>query len=388
MARNIGNFVPLYNQLRYSGVGAIIEYAITTLKVEVIVVIGHSRCGGIERLLSLPDTETSYDFLDDWVSIGQPAKEKVLAERPDASGEELQMLVEKESVMNSLMNLISYPYVRSGVADKTLKLMGGYYNFVDGKFQIMELLTPEGLLPYLPLEETAAPYLLRRHYSLVIASGPEVAFVTPTIPGLGLETLISTDDIPLDLRPRMPDPNFRMINLPTGDTDIGIYSRIFDSSGVRIPFSSIHLEVIKHFKVRISQLVPLDRRAIPFHMPWRHPDSCVTDGVPTDFNQDHVDWPKAHIVKLRDIPEGVLVRSGVSRVWCNPMCDPVLRRSDNTVMSIYDFLCMSSLDKVTVREEPHGLDTSILDRVANHTTSPAPAGTAIPRATPKEIVVT
>ncbi|GKA03581.1 hypothetical protein Tco_0676362 [Tanacetum coccineum] len=25
-------------------------------------------------------------------------------------------------------------------------------------------------------------YLLRRHYSLVIASGPEVAFVTPTIP--------------------------------------------------------------------------------------------------------------------------------------------------------------------------------------------------------------
>ncbi|GJR53548.1 zinc finger, CCHC-type containing protein [Tanacetum coccineum] len=32
---------------------------------------------------------------DDWVSIGQPAKEKVLAERPDASGEELQMLVEK-----------------------------------------------------------------------------------------------------------------------------------------------------------------------------------------------------------------------------------------------------------------------------------------------------
>ncbi|GJU35270.1 hypothetical protein Tco_1183624 [Tanacetum coccineum] len=161
--------------------------------------------------------------------------------------------------------------------------------------------------------------------------------------GLGLETLISTYDIPLDLRPHMPDPNFRMINLLTGDTDIGIYSRIFDSSGVRIPFSSIHLEVIKHFKVHISQLVPL---------------------------------------------EGVLVRSGVSRVWCNPMCDPVLRHSDNTVMSVYDFLCMPFLDKVTVREEAYGLDTSILDRVANHTTSPAPAGTAIPRATPKEIIVT
>ncbi|GJT58619.1 hypothetical protein Tco_1002152 [Tanacetum coccineum] len=254
-----------------------------------------------------------------------------------------------------------------------------------------------------------------------------------------LETLIATYDIPLDLRPRLPDPNFRMIILPAGDTAIGIYSRIFDSSGVRIPFSSFLLAMLKYFKVHISQLVPLglskvitfevlcrslnieptvtlfrvfqtlskqgdwfsfakrgdpapvcmevaksglklwkekffliDRRAIPFHMPWRHPDSCITDKVPTSFNQDHIDQLKAHIVKLRDIPEGVLVRSGLSRVWRNPMCDPVLRRSDNTVMSIYDFLCMPSLDKVTVREE-HRLETSILGRVADSTTSPTPA---------------
>lgn len=35
------------------------------------------------------------DFLDDWVSIAQPVKEKVIAENPDATGEELQTLVEK-----------------------------------------------------------------------------------------------------------------------------------------------------------------------------------------------------------------------------------------------------------------------------------------------------
>ncbi|GKE10592.1 hypothetical protein Tco_1414143 [Tanacetum coccineum] len=110
-------------------------------------------------------------------------------------------------------------------------------------------------------------------------------------------------------------------------------------------------------------------------MPWRHPDSCITDRFPTNFNQNHVDRLKAHIVKLSDILERVLVQSGISRVWHNPMCDPVLRRSNNTVISIYDFLCMPSLDKVTVREEPHGLDTSILDRVVDRTTSPAPAVT-------------
>ncbi|GKE60511.1 hypothetical protein Tco_1510878, partial [Tanacetum coccineum] len=130
-----------------------------------------------------------------------------------------------------------------------------------------------------------------------------------------LETLIATYDIPLDLRPRLPDPNFSMINLPVGDRAIGIYSRIFDSSGVRIPFSSFLLAVLKYFKVHISQLVPL-------------------------------------------------------------------------VMSIYDFLCLPSLDKVTVWEEPHGLDTCILGRVVDCTTSPAPAGTAVPRASPEEVVVT
>ncbi|GJZ98860.1 hypothetical protein Tco_0671313 [Tanacetum coccineum] len=214
-----------------------------------------------------------------------------------------------------------------------------------------------------------------------------------------------------DLRPHLPDPNFRIINLPAEDTAIGIYSMIFDSSGIRIPFSSFLLAVLKYFKVHISQLVPLgfskgdwfsfakredhapvcmevaksglklwkekifliERRAIPFHMPWRHPDSCIKDKVPTNFNQNRVDQLKDHIVKLRDISEGVLVRSGLSRVWRNPMCDPVLRRFDNTVMSIHDFLCMLSLDKATVREEPHGLDTSILGRVADRTTSPAPA---------------
>ncbi|GKA72793.1 hypothetical protein Tco_0779009, partial [Tanacetum coccineum] len=203
-----------------------------------------------------------------------------------------------------------------------------------------------------------------------------------------LEALVATYDIPLDLRPRLPDPNFRMINLPAGDTAIGIYSRIFDSSGVRIPFSSFLLAVLKYFKVHISQLVPLDtlqiegltekfflinRRAVPFHMHWRHPDSCITDRVPTGFNQGHVDQLKAHTVKLHDIPKGVLVLSGLSRVWCNLMCDPVLRRFDNTV---------------TVQEEPHGLNTSILGRVADHTTSHAPVGTAIPRASLEKIAIT
>lgn len=39
--------------------------------------------------------------------------------------------------MNSLKNLLSYPYVRSGLADKKLQLLGGYYDFVNGTFEFL-----------------------------------------------------------------------------------------------------------------------------------------------------------------------------------------------------------------------------------------------------------
>jgi carbonic anhydrase len=42
-------------QIKYAGTGSAIEYAVCALKVQVIVVIGHSCCGGIRALLSLKD---------------------------------------------------------------------------------------------------------------------------------------------------------------------------------------------------------------------------------------------------------------------------------------------------------------------------------------------
>ncbi|KAE8686581.1 Carbonic anhydrase [Hibiscus syriacus] len=59
MVRNIANMVPPYDKKKHSGVGAAIEYAVLHLKVENIVVIGHSCCGGIKGLMSIPDDGTT-----------------------------------------------------------------------------------------------------------------------------------------------------------------------------------------------------------------------------------------------------------------------------------------------------------------------------------------
>ncbi|WP_411025826.1 carbonic anhydrase, partial [Salmonella sp. s57402] len=131
MTRNIANMVPEFNQLRYSGVGAVIEYAVGTLGVENIVVIGHSRCGGIEALMKLDEHEPlPTDFVHDWIKIGLPAKRQVLMDFPDKPFEEQCQICEREAVNVSLNNLLTYPYVKTRVEERKLKLMGGHYDFV------------------------------------------------------------------------------------------------------------------------------------------------------------------------------------------------------------------------------------------------------------------
>ncbi|GKC19379.1 hypothetical protein Tco_1021529 [Tanacetum coccineum] len=77
-------------------------------------------------------------------------------------------------------------------------------------------------------------------------------------------------------------------------------------------------------------------------MVWRHLDVAIDDPRPTvgSFNMADVRRLSAHVIKLRDMPEGVLVLSGLSRVWKSRVCDPVLRGADRNVMGNHDFLCL------------------------------------------------
>ncbi|KAK3223337.1 hypothetical protein Dsin_010362 [Dipteronia sinensis] len=105
-------------QKKYSGVGAAIEYAVLHLKVENIVVIGHSCCGGIKGLMSMPeDGTTSSDFIEQWVQICDPAKNKVKTECDALTFEEQCKNCEKEAVNVSLGNLLTYPFVRESVGE-------------------------------------------------------------------------------------------------------------------------------------------------------------------------------------------------------------------------------------------------------------------------------
>ncbi|KAG9156817.1 hypothetical protein Leryth_022743 [Lithospermum erythrorhizon] len=103
-------------------------------------VIGHSRCGGIKALMSIPDDgTTNSDFIEDWVKICWPARTKVKTEYSNLKIDEQTTYLEKEAVNVSLLNLLTYPFVREASTKNTLELRGAHYDFVKGAFELWSL---------------------------------------------------------------------------------------------------------------------------------------------------------------------------------------------------------------------------------------------------------
>uniref|UniRef100_A0ACD5W1W6 Uncharacterized protein n=2 Tax=Avena sativa TaxID=4498 RepID=A0ACD5W1W6_AVESA len=137
--RNVAGMVPAYQETRHCSIGSAIEFDVVVLKVEYIVVIGHSCCGGIRELLSLNDEgPNAYHFIEDWVKIGLDAKKKVQRENRLLPFDDQCTVLEKEAVNVSLRNLKSYPFVKDRMRKGTLHLIGARYDFVQGSFETWE----------------------------------------------------------------------------------------------------------------------------------------------------------------------------------------------------------------------------------------------------------
>ena len=134
--RNIANLVPPYVcNNDYHGVSSTIEYAVCHLEVSDIIVMGHSSCGGIGALMEAATGEPVGEFIGNWVNIAAAARDKVLQEMPDASPEQQARACEKEAILVSLRNLLTFPWVKERVASGRLSLHGWYYNISTGQLK-------------------------------------------------------------------------------------------------------------------------------------------------------------------------------------------------------------------------------------------------------------
>ncbi|XP_044508219.1 beta carbonic anhydrase 5, chloroplastic-like isoform X2 [Mangifera indica] len=134
IVRNVANMVPPCES-GPSETNAALEFAVNSLQVENILVIGHSRCGGIRALMSMQDEANSSSFIQNWVLVGKTARLNTKSAAHNLSFDDQCRHCEKESVNCSLLNLLTYPWIEEKVKKGALSLHGGYYDFIDCTFE-------------------------------------------------------------------------------------------------------------------------------------------------------------------------------------------------------------------------------------------------------------
>jgi carbonic anhydrase len=138
VVRNVANLVPPYAPTGFThGVSAALEFAVQELKVKYIIVLGHSRCGGIRAFVDHKDRPAAGDFIDKWMSLIAPAA-KSLADGGNLSRSDYLSRLEQASVVTTLDNLMSFPWIRSRVEEKQLQLLGAYFFVGTGELQVYD----------------------------------------------------------------------------------------------------------------------------------------------------------------------------------------------------------------------------------------------------------
>ncbi|MES2677374.1 MAG: carbonic anhydrase [Pseudomonadota bacterium] len=133
VVRNVANLVPPYeNDSGHHGTSAALEFAVLSLGIKHIIILGHSSCGGIQALVQDPSKMQEENFISRWMEIAQPALQKTLENYPHQSIEKQVGNCAKFALINSLNNLFTFPWIKEKVASKELFLHSWYFNIDSG----------------------------------------------------------------------------------------------------------------------------------------------------------------------------------------------------------------------------------------------------------------
>jgi carbonic anhydrase len=147
--RNIANLVPPHNpDGEHHGTSAALEYGVMALRVAHLIVMGHSGCGGVKGCMDMccgqaPALEDRASYVGRWMDILRPGFDRVkdIADETDRLAE-----LERQAVVVSLENLMTFPFVRAAVEAGELTVHGLWNDIAEG-----------GLLQYDPASRGFLP---------------------------------------------------------------------------------------------------------------------------------------------------------------------------------------------------------------------------------------
>lgn len=147
--RNAGNLVPSHNSV-HGGVSASVEYAVRALKVNNIVVCGHSGCGAMREILEQKHIK-ELPLVQSWLQLAGPSSLwlRSLLESSAHSPEEKLRLLTEANVITQLTHLAQHPAIIAERETRPVELHGWVYdipsseirnfNTATGKFEPLQV---------------------------------------------------------------------------------------------------------------------------------------------------------------------------------------------------------------------------------------------------------
>lgn len=133
--RNAGNLVPAHDDVQ-GGVSATVEYAVAAIKVNDIVVCGHSGCGAMKEILEQAHVK-ELPLVQAWLkNAGHSAQwmRNLLNDTAHSPEEKLRLLTEN-NVITQMGHLDQHPAVKAQRAEREVNVHGWVYDIPSGEIR-------------------------------------------------------------------------------------------------------------------------------------------------------------------------------------------------------------------------------------------------------------
>ena len=132
--RNVANLIPDLNVNNENHeITSSIDFAILTLKISRIIILGHSSCGGIDYAFNKFSDEIKNEgdsSINKWIQSVKSSYDKV--DKSQSKVDAIKSL-EKESIVNSIKNLKKYKKINKLIVENKLHIHGLFFEISTGK---------------------------------------------------------------------------------------------------------------------------------------------------------------------------------------------------------------------------------------------------------------
>ena len=141
VVRNVAALAPPFETTAgRHGVSAALEFAVTQLEVEEVIVMGHGLCGGCAASLTgqFDDAKPGEGkFIADWVSMLDGARDAVLGQHRELDRDAF-VEMELAAIKVSLANLRTFPWIAQREEQGRLSLHGCHFSVADGRLYVLD----------------------------------------------------------------------------------------------------------------------------------------------------------------------------------------------------------------------------------------------------------